>query len=190
MGHTLSVAFIRSKKGARLIVSRLLKSKEDSDIVDAITFTDAGNEGRGIGFVRSSIQQGYDLEPGTTVLDFGAIWVPATLEKIETATSDLDAFLGTSSLAGSIASEALAIISVQFDPQTNRTSLIVRGIGNKTWQLQQSSDLNKADTWSEVPQGYSRSENEDGSETIEFSIFPEAEPKQFYRLLDLESIEE
>lgn len=163
---------------------------QPSDIVDAITFTDAGNEGRGIGFVRSSIQQGYDLEPGTTVLDFGAIWVPATIEEIENATSDLDAFLGTSSLAGSIASEALAIISVQFDPQTNRTSFIVRGIGNKTWQLQQSSDLNKADTWSEVPQGYSRSANDDGSETIDFSISPEAEPKQFYRLVDMETIEE
>ena len=152
---------------------------QPSDIVDAITFTDAGNEGQGIGFVRSSIQQGYDLEPGTTVLDFGAIWVPTTIEEVETATSDLDAFLGTSSLAGSIASEALAIISVQFDPKTNRTSLIWNSRPGRIYAVYVSDDFSE---WTELDDNVASEGEETSFIDDELS---DKDKKKFYRVEDI-----
>ena len=45
-----------------------------SAIADAVSFTDSGNEGANRSFYRISNAVGYDLNAGSTVLDFPGVW--------------------------------------------------------------------------------------------------------------------
>lgn len=67
-------------------------------IVDAIPFTDSGNEGANTGFVRLSTLPGYDLTAGTNVLSFPSVWQETTTETADNGVTGEDAFLGSSDL--------------------------------------------------------------------------------------------
>jgi len=155
------------------------------NIVDALVATTNGGEFVGKSFIRTSVQQGFDLNSDATVLDFSRVWIEVTLSDVQNATSGLDAFLGTTSLAGSVTSESLAILNVSLDRENDRMTLIVRGLRNKTWQLESSPDLGENTPWMEVTQGYSRSENDDGSETIIFTNAFENDPTLLYRFREI-----
>jgi hypothetical protein len=76
-----------------------------ANIVDAIGFTDAGNEGADKVWVRSQAIVGYDLLPGSTIEDYDddasgpAIWTEITEATANAAVFGDDAFLGTTALA-------------------------------------------------------------------------------------------
>lgn len=68
-------------------------------IVDALSFTDAGNEGANTSFYRVSDDAGYDLDIGTSILDFSAVWAQIGTSEVNDATEDdpfyLDSFEST-----------------------------------------------------------------------------------------------
>lgn len=78
-----------------------------SNIVDAIAFTDAGNEGAEKGFIRLQAVDGYNLNTGSSIEDFDgdgsepAIWQEITIADADNAGSGDDAYLGSSSLVTS-----------------------------------------------------------------------------------------
>ena len=74
------------------------------NILDAIAFTDAGNEGSNKGFVRTAASYGYDLVTGSSIEDYDddnggpAVWTEITTATADSATLGDDAYLGSSSL--------------------------------------------------------------------------------------------
>jgi hypothetical protein len=59
----------------------------NAEIVDAIPFTDLGNEGADKSFYRISFDQGYDTSAGSSVLSFPAVWAEKSLEDVASATT-------------------------------------------------------------------------------------------------------
>lgn len=74
---------------------------DPANLVDVVSFTDAGSEGQNLSFVRKTTGTGYDLSPGTTFLDFPAIWEVVTLEDVNSSVLGQDLFLGSSALGSS-----------------------------------------------------------------------------------------
>ena len=72
-------------------------------LVDAIGFTNSGNEGAYKGFVRISLDDGYDLITGSNVLDFAAIWESVTVVQVLNAEPGMHAHLGTTALTAAVA---------------------------------------------------------------------------------------
>ena len=72
-----------------------------ANIVDAIGFTDAGNEGLNTSFVRAGPYQGYDLSTGSNVssAQFESIWTEITNDAADAASYGDDGFIGTTALA-------------------------------------------------------------------------------------------
>ncbi len=58
-----------------------------ANIVDAVSFTELGNEGQDKTFYRLSNTTGYDLTAGTTVLTYPAVWASKTLAEVASAAS-------------------------------------------------------------------------------------------------------
>lgn len=69
-----------------------------ANIADAVGFTDDGNEGANVSFVRQNEQVGFDLGAGSTVLDFEATWLPVSVAEVGAAVRGDDAFIGSSAL--------------------------------------------------------------------------------------------
>jgi hypothetical protein len=80
------------------VVLYATSSQDPTNIVDAIPFTDAGNEGSDTSFVRISTDPGYDLVAGTNVTDFASVWSEITLEAADNAVFGDDAYFGSSAL--------------------------------------------------------------------------------------------
>ncbi len=59
-----------------------------SAIADAVSFTDSGNEGANRSFYRISNEVGYDLNPGSTVLDFPGVWGGKSNAEVDAASPD------------------------------------------------------------------------------------------------------
>ena len=72
-----------------------------ANIVDAIGFTDAGEEGKDTGFVRAGAFQGYDLSAGSNASSsqFATIWTEITNTTADAASYGDDGFIGTTALA-------------------------------------------------------------------------------------------
>jgi hypothetical protein len=62
---------------------------------DALSFTNAGNEGADKSFVRISSGTGFDFTAGTNITGFGTVWQEVTLAVVNAATSNQKEFLGT-----------------------------------------------------------------------------------------------
>jgi hypothetical protein len=62
-------------------------------LIDAISFTNTGNEGAGKSFYRLSNATGYDLNPGTSILNFPAVWATKTLAEVANASPADDWYL-------------------------------------------------------------------------------------------------
>lgn len=67
-------------------------------LVDAIGFTNSGNEGVDKSFVRSSGLAGWNTTSGSDVLDFSSVWTQVTLATVDSATSGTDNYIGFSSV--------------------------------------------------------------------------------------------
>jgi autotransporter-associated beta strand protein len=78
-----------------------------ANIVDAIGFTNSGNEGVDKSFVRLATAAGYNLTAGSDVLDFASVWNQVTMATVDAATAGTDERLGYSSLVGGGASSAI-----------------------------------------------------------------------------------
>jgi predicted extracellular nuclease len=70
-----------------------------SQIVDAIGFTNAGNEGLDTSFVRLNAGAGYNLTAGSTVLTFPSVWSQQTLATVNGATAGTNNYIGYSSVS-------------------------------------------------------------------------------------------
>jgi len=72
-----------------------------ANIVDAIGFTDAGEEGKDTSFVRVGAFQGYDLNAGSNASSsqFGTVWTEITNATADAASYGDDGFIGTTALA-------------------------------------------------------------------------------------------
>lgn len=69
-----------------------------ASIIDAIGFTDLGNEGADTSFVRLIATTGWNTTLGSTVLDFPSVWSSATLTEVADAAALTDPRLGFSSV--------------------------------------------------------------------------------------------
>lgn len=72
-----------------------------ANIVDAIGFTDSGEEGKDTGFLRAGAFQGYDLNAGSNASSsqFATIWTEITNPTADAASYGDDGFIGTTALA-------------------------------------------------------------------------------------------
>ena len=64
-------------------------------IVDAVSFTELGNEGADKSFVRLNNNVGFAFAAGSKVTDFPSVWQDTTLATVGAATSTQNAYLGT-----------------------------------------------------------------------------------------------
>ena len=69
-----------------------------SNILDAISFTDAGNEGLDKGFVRTVASHGFDTNSGSSIVDYSAVWTEITTATANAAVDGDDAYLGSTGL--------------------------------------------------------------------------------------------
>lgn len=69
-----------------------------TQIVDAISFTNAGNEGVDKSFVRVTTAAGYNLTAGSNILGFSSVWNQVTLADVAGATAGTNNYLGASTL--------------------------------------------------------------------------------------------
>lgn len=76
-------------------------------LVDAIGFTDTGNQGPDKGFVRLTLDQGYSLFAGSNVLNFDSIWKSIAFWEANIAAVGMDAHLGSTSLVPEVAVAAI-----------------------------------------------------------------------------------
>jgi predicted extracellular nuclease len=81
-----------------------------SNIIDAIGFTNTGNEGVDKSFVRTSANPGWNTTAGSDVLDFPSVWSLVTLADVNNATAGTDQRLGFSTLAFTAVPEASSFL--------------------------------------------------------------------------------
>ncbi|MBI5423082.1 MAG: lamin tail domain-containing protein [Opitutae bacterium] len=74
-------------------------SYSTSRIVDALSFTNAGNEGADRAFVRTSLAAGYNLTAGTSVASYSSVWTQVSNATVDAAVAGTDNYLGYSSLS-------------------------------------------------------------------------------------------
>ncbi|MDA7881093.1 lamin tail domain-containing protein [Akkermansiaceae bacterium] len=74
---------------------------DPANIVDAVSFTDLGAEGKDLSIVRQNLLPGYNTTVGSTFLDFPAVWQVVTLEDVAAATLGENLYLGSSVLGTS-----------------------------------------------------------------------------------------
>lgn len=74
-------------------------SYSTSRIVDALSFTNSGNEGADRAWVRASLAAGYDLTAGTSVASYSSVWTQVTNATVDAAIAGTDNYLGYSSLS-------------------------------------------------------------------------------------------
>jgi predicted extracellular nuclease len=68
------------------------------NIVDAIGFTNSGNEGADKSFVRLNANTGWNTTAGSDVLDFPTVWQNVSLATVDNATANTEARLGYSAI--------------------------------------------------------------------------------------------
>jgi len=73
-------------------------SYSTSQIVDALSFTNLGNEGADKSFYRLNTNTGYNLTTGTSITNFSSVWATATLTDVANATLGTNAYLGSSTV--------------------------------------------------------------------------------------------
>ena len=71
---------------------------DPANIVDALSFTDDGSEGKDISLVRKNTEVGFNLDLGSTVLDFPDVWGQVSTDDVGIAILGEDSYLGSSDL--------------------------------------------------------------------------------------------
>gem|GEM_PF-3998282 len=72
---------------------------DPASVVDAVSFTNTGNEGADKSFVRISKAPGYSLDAGSNITQFSDVWQTVDLTTANAAVSGDNAFLGSTTLA-------------------------------------------------------------------------------------------
>ena len=85
-----------------------------SNVLDAISFTDAGNEGKDKGFVRASASYGFDFNSGSSIEDYPAVWTEIANTTADAAVDGEDAYAGSTALVAS-AADPVVINSEDFN---------------------------------------------------------------------------
>jgi predicted extracellular nuclease len=71
---------------------------EPGNIVDAIGFTDLGNEGANLSFVRNSLDPGWNTTAGSSAISFPAVWASYSNAAVDGALPGAPEYLGESTL--------------------------------------------------------------------------------------------
>jgi len=74
------------------------KTFATDNIIDAIGFTETGNEGQDTSFIRLSTDPGYNTEAGSKVEDFSRVWKKVLIETVNDAPIDQNERLGVVAL--------------------------------------------------------------------------------------------
>ena len=83
----------------------------DSDnLIDAIGFTDAGNEGTDISFVRTTTAPGFSLTAGSNVTNFSTVWQSATLAAVNGAGANTTERIGFATITIVPEASSLALV--------------------------------------------------------------------------------
>ena len=72
---------------------------DPASVVDAVSFTNSGNEGVDKSFVRTARAAGFSLDSGSNITQFSDVWQTVDLATANAAVSGDNAFLGSTSLA-------------------------------------------------------------------------------------------
>jgi methionine-rich copper-binding protein CopC len=72
---------------------------DPASVVDAVSFTNSGNEGVDKSFVRTARAPGFSLDSGSNITQFSDVWQTVDLATANAAVSGDNAFLGSTSLA-------------------------------------------------------------------------------------------
>lgn len=100
-------------------------------IVDAISFTDAGNEGANRSFYRIGSGAGYNLTPGSTAVDFPAVWATVSNAEVDEATpGDLFYLQNFSDSASESLSLSLSVLSIVEDSGSGQVDVTVTRTGS------------------------------------------------------------
>jgi len=102
-----------------------LTINDPASVVDAVSFTNSGNEGADKAFVRISKAPGYTLDAGSNIAQFTDVWQSVTLATADAATSGTDNYLGYTSLATPPASLAFSSGSVTVNEDVSMVNLTV-----------------------------------------------------------------
>lgn len=107
--NTLNAA-VNGFNGNDSVVLYLGSSNAVENIIDAVSFTTAGNEGADKSFYRISTAQGYDLTAGSNITNFTTVWAERSLADVASAAPTDDWYLKyyTPPVAPSLDSFALA----------------------------------------------------------------------------------
>lgn len=73
-----------------------------ADIVDAVAFTDSGNEGSNTSFYRLTNGTGFDTTGGSTVLDYPTVWGTKTNAEVDSALASDDWYLNSLGTVGTL----------------------------------------------------------------------------------------
>jgi hypothetical protein len=102
-----------------------LTINDPASVVDAVSFTNIGNEGVDKAFVRISKAPGYSLDASSNIAQFTDVWQSITLATANAATSGTDAYLGSTSLATPPALVAFSSGSVTVNEDAGTVNLTV-----------------------------------------------------------------
>ena len=126
-----------------------------SNILDAIAFTDAGNEGSNKGFIRTAESYGFDLATGSSIEDYDdddsgpAVWTQITTATADSATIGDDAYIGSSSLVVAPASVNFTTASQSLAETDSNIVIGVQAVsltsGTVTVQVDFNADNSTAD---------------------------------------------
>jgi predicted extracellular nuclease len=83
-----------------------------SQLVDVLSFTNLGNEGKDTSFVRLNANVGWDLTTGSNITQFSSVWASASLTDVADATSGTDTYLGSSTVAAVPEPGTVALVGV------------------------------------------------------------------------------
>jgi hypothetical protein len=126
-----------------------------SNILDAIAFTDAGNEGANKGFIRTAASYGFDLATGSSIEDYDddnsgpAVWTEITTATADSATLGDDAYIGSTSLVVAPASVSFTTVSQSLAEADGNIAIAVQAVsltsGTVTVQVDFNADNSTAD---------------------------------------------
>ena len=69
-----------------------------ANLIDAVGFTNLGNEGVDKSFVRASFSPGFNTTAGSNITNFSSVWANRTLATVNAATAGTDDFIGSATV--------------------------------------------------------------------------------------------
>lgn len=83
-----------------------------ANLLDAIGFTNSGNQGVDKSFIRLNSNAGFDAIAGSNVTSFASVWGEVTLASVDAALANTDSRLGFSSITAVPEPSSIALLSL------------------------------------------------------------------------------